>query len=163
MVNHSEKKKNHHHHHHHHQVSGNKYKSVSRDVPSQNLGMKYQLYPRSIPNIIHQYFACEPKIHYYMFFLSLWKNLRSINVSFQIYPRFVGWTTQLFKVLDLKQTVFTYLPPIEKPITSYEEIEMFTSSEQLSKQVNIKYSHHFGCWCSNQGISCAVESTRKLV
>ena len=31
---------------------------------------------------------------------------------------------------------------MEKPTTSYEVIfEMFTGSEQLSKQVNIKYTH----------------------
>ena len=38
----------------------------------------------------------------------------------------------------MKQTVLTYLPPIEKPVTNYEAIlEMLTGPEQLSKQANI--------------------------
>ena len=42
----------------------------------------------------------------------------------------------------MKQHVLTYLPPIEKPITNYEAIvEMFTGSEQLSKQANIEYTY----------------------
>ena len=65
-----------------------------------------------------------------------------INDSFQIFLRFVGWTTQLLNVLDLKQTVLTYLRPIEKPISNYgATVEMFTGSEQLSKQANIEYIH----------------------
>ena len=56
-----------------------------------------------------------------------------------MYPRFFGWITELLKVPGLKQTVLTYLPPIEKPIKSYETIvKVFTGSEQLSKQTNIK-------------------------
>ena len=44
--------------------------------------------------------------------------------------------------LDFKKNVLTYLPPMEKPTTSYEVIfEMFTGSGQLSKQANIKYTH----------------------
>ena len=104
--------------------------------------MKYQLFLRSIQNIIHLYFACKSKMQHHVFFLSLWKYLWNINGSFQIYPQFVGWITQLFKILDLKQHVLTYLPPIEKPITNYEAIvEMFTDSEQLSKQANTKYTY----------------------
>ena len=77
-----------------------------------------------------------------MFFLSFRKHLRGISDSFQIYPWYVGWTTQLFKVLDLKQTVLKYLLPIKKPIANYDAIvQMFTDSEQLSKQANIKYTH----------------------
>ena len=90
--------------------------------PSQNLDMKYQLYPRSIQNIAHLIahllFTYESKIQRHTFFLSLWKHLWSINVSFQIYPQFFDWITQLLKVLDLNQTVLTYLPPFKKPITS---------------------------------------------
>ena len=57
-----------------------------------------------------------------------------------MYPRFFGWITELLEVPGLKQTVLTYLPPIEKPIKSYETIvKVFTGgSEQLSKQTNIK-------------------------
>ena len=80
----------------------------------------------------------------------------------QIYPRFGGWITQLFKVLHLKQSVLTYLPPIEKPITNCKAIvKMFPGSEQLFKQANKKYTQYqFGCWCNNQEISCTVESIR---
>ena len=47
--------------------------------------------------------------------------------------------TQLFKVPDLKQTVLKYLPSIKKPTTNYDTIvEMFTGSEQLFKQANMK-------------------------
>ena len=61
---------------------------------------------------------------------------------FQIYPQFVGWIIQLTKDVDLKQAVLTHLPPIEKPIRIYEAIvEIFTGSEQLPKQANIKYTH----------------------
>ena len=56
-----------------------------------------------------------------------------------MYPRFFGWITELLKFPGLKQTVLTYLLPIEKPIKSYETIvKVFTGSEQLSKQTNIK-------------------------
>ena len=42
------------------------------------------------------------------FFLSLSENtLSSINDSFQVYDRYFGWITQLFKVLDLAHTVLT--------------------------------------------------------
>ena len=45
-------------------------------------------------------------------------------------------------ILDFKKNVLTYLPPMEKPTTSYEVIfEMFTGSGQLSKQANIIYTH----------------------
>ena len=65
--------------------------------------------------------------------------------------KIIGLITQLFKVLDLKQAVFTYLLPIEKPIINYDAIiKMFTGSERLSKQANIKYTqHHFGCCFNN--------------
>lgn len=40
---------------------------------------------------------------------------------------------------------------------------MFTGSEQLSKSKYKGHPHHCRCSCSNQGISCVVESTRKFV
>ena len=98
-------------------------------APSQNLDMKYQLYRRYIQNRIHLYFIYESNIQHHIFFLPL-----SFSDSFQIHHRFVGWITQRSNFLYLKQTVLTYLPPIEKQIRSYEAIvELFTGSEQLSK------------------------------
>ena len=54
--------------------------------------------------------------------LPIWKLLRYIRSYFQIYPRFVGWVTQLYRNLDKKQTVLTYLSPIQRPITVYGTI-----------------------------------------
>ena len=91
-----------------------------------------------------------------MLFDYLWKHMWSINDSFQIYLQFVCWITKLFKVIDSKQTVPMYLLPMEKPITNYEAI-----IEMYNFWITKVQSHHFRCWCSNQRISCAVESTRK--
>ena len=70
----------------------------------------------------------ESKIQHHMFFF-LSESTCEVLTTLQIYPRFVGWITQLFKVLDLRQTVTYILTTYRITITNYEVIvEMITGS-----------------------------------
>ena len=51
--------------------------------------------------------------------LIIWKSLRHLTSLNQVNPRFVGWMTLFFEMIDSKQTKLTYLPSIQKPITEY--------------------------------------------
>ena len=106
---------------------------ASKINPNRNPPILYGLNPPT---------KSELKLQHGIFSLSLWNHLQSINDCSQIYPWFVGWITQLFKVLDLKQTLLAYLQPILNPFINYGTIiEMFAHSEQLSKQANMRYTH----------------------
>ena len=76
---------------------------ASKINPNRNPPILYGLNPPT---------KSELKLQHGIFSLCLWNHLQSINDCSQIYPRFVGWITQLFKVLDLKQTLLAYLEPI---------------------------------------------------
>ena len=73
--------------------------------------------------------------------LNLWKLLRKVNEEDQVYSNFTGFVINALKS-HTKKTVMTYLPPIETPITEYGTLfEMFTRSEEMAKQCNMKYTH----------------------
>ena len=122
--------------------------TIPAESPSQNVTMKHQLHPRSIQIAIHLYFTVlihqqNLNSNYNMvYFPFLSGTTFKVSMTSQIYPRFVGWITQLLKVLDLKQTLLAYLQPIENPLINYGTIiEIFAHSEQLSKQANMRYTH----------------------
>ena len=44
--------------------------------------------------------------------------------------------------------------------TFLKEFKWYQIAQNITYKVR---SHHFGCWCSNQSILCAIESTGKLI
>ena len=74
--------------------------------------------------------------------LHLWKCFRKLEERDQTFPRFAGYMIKLLKQKDQNQTVLTYLPPIEFPISDYGTLfEMFHRSEKMAEQANMKYTH----------------------
>ena len=77
----------------------------------------------------------------------VWRLIRHLCENDQKYPKFSGWIIQLKQIMSseiLRQTITTYLPPINAPVTEFATIFKYLSYMQtLAKSVNMPYVNVF--------------------
>ena len=72
----------------------------------------------------------------------LWNILRHISSGNQKVPSFSGWQVLIREIADVatKNTVMTYLPPINAPVNKFSTIFWFlTYMQKLCKEINMPY------------------------
>ena len=97
--------------------------------------------PSRFSNVSNELVVCDSKNTFEQL-LQIWKLLRYQSLDMEAYARFVGFVIKLYQKPQSKQTVMTYLPPIQTPITEYGTlVNVFTISQNLAMKANMKYAH----------------------
>ena len=77
----------------------------------------------------------------------IWRLVRHSCENDQKYPKFSGWIILLMQATAsaaIKQTVTTYLPPLNSPVTEFAMIfKYLTYMQSLAKRVNMPYVNVF--------------------
>ena len=79
--------------------------------------------------------------------LCIWKLVRHLCENYQKYPKFSGWIILLIQATAsaaIKQTVTTYLPPLNSPVTEFAAMFKYsTYIQSLAKSVKMPYVNVF--------------------
>ena len=74
--------------------------------------------------------------------LALWKLSRYGTSNKELHPKFCGHIIKLYGNTNSPQTVMTYLPPIQTPITNHKTLKkVFLLSAELALKANMEYVH----------------------